>query len=214
MKTLDREFKKVFENLVVDSIIWGTYTSADHKIEIKSRLPQDGQLYQESLDVLFNTATTDSHRPPLVFYEHHEVSKNWQLYCPLPSSSSKEEEGGKEDGLILFKNIPLPVMILGQTKPGKVKVYDEANHDDPISEVTHTARIPKWVGLYDEPMMMDAHSLEAGSMHLNTLLHSENSKTAKKKKRKMEQEVTDTKLYAVATSMLDLRKGSRCMGVS
>lgn len=119
----------------------------------------------------------------------------------------------------------------------KLKVKNESlSTEDQITEVKHDIPVPNWSSLSGGSVMMDSHSLEAGSICLNSFMKDEeneeenvvtipthlNKQQRKQYIKEREAQKQDEKnkmreesvLYGVAANMLDLKTGgSRCMGV-
>lgn len=84
-----------------------------YKIEVISR---GQELYIEDLQILFDTDNK------LCFYDRDEISKNYKLYCPFTNHDvEKTDVRNQSNSLKLFQNLPLSVLILGQTTKPKFK---------------------------------------------------------------------------------------------
>jgi hypothetical protein len=117
------------------------------------------------------------------------------------------------------------------TNNRKLKVRrDPSNVAAGIVEVKHNTPVPSWRNLIrGGAVMMDAHSLEAGTVHLALTAKAPGNPHKKKKSGKASGgtqpkegdamrtyvEVSHDELYAVAATMMDLSKGGcRCVGVT
>ena len=110
----------------------------------------------------------------------------------------------------------------------KLKVRrDPSNVAAGIVEVKHNTPVPSWRNLLrGGAVMMDAHSLEAGTVHLALKAKASGKNTKKSGKGadvshsdgndvRTFVEVSKDQLYAVAATMMDLRQGGcRCLGVT
>ena len=104
---------------------------------------------------------------------------------------------------------------------------DPSNAAAGIVEVKHNTPVPTWRNLLrGGAVMIGAHSLEAGTVHL-TLKAKASGKNTKKCGKGADGSLSDSddvrsivdvskdKLYAVAVTMMDLKKGGcRCVGVT
>jgi hypothetical protein len=102
-QSLVKDVVKILETF--NKVIMGTLQK--FKVEIMSR---GSELYVEDLSMIFNTGNR------LVYYERDEISKHYQVYCPL---DAQHNASSPASSLKLFPNLPISVLILGQTTKPK-----------------------------------------------------------------------------------------------